>query len=465
MPDLAAMGGLNTSLLIGIQALEVTQGALNATSNNIANSNTAGYTRKIPEISENPETVSGGIVLGGGVSLNGLQSVRDELLNLQIQQQTSAQSSADTKSSVLQQIQTNFSSSGNDIASAFSAFSSSLAQLSANPSSTAVQEGVISSGQNLAGAFNTTANALTSEQSSMNTQVTQTVAQINSLTQQIAQLNGQVSQLTASGQDGGTIEDQRDELVQQLSQLTGVSITQSSDGETITTGNGTPLVMGTQSYSLQTTTGSDGTQHVLDSNGTDITTTLQGGQLGGSIQIRDQVIPSYLTQLNTLASQFASAFNAAQAQGYDSTGKAGQNFFSVPASGAGAAAGITVSITGPSQIAISSDGAAGSNGNVTNLSAALTNALPSGQTPSQAYASLVFQVGNDASNAGAQSTAIGQNILQLTNQQSSVSGVSIDEETTNLIRYQTAYEAAARIVSTIQQLGTVTLDMGSAQSY
>jgi flagellar hook-associated protein 1 FlgK len=243
------------------------------------------------------------------------------------------------------------------------------------------------------------------------------------------------------------------------------SVTQSNDGEVITTGNGTPLVMGSQSYSLQTTTGSDGVQHVLDSNGTDITTTLQGGQLGGAIQIRDQVIPSYLTQLNTLASQFASAFNAAQAKGYDSNGKAGQNFFSVPASGAGAAAGISVSITDPSQIAISSDGTSGSNGNVANLSAALTNALPSGQTPSQAYANLVFQVGNDTSNASAQSTAIGQNLTQLTNQQGSVSGVSIDEETTNLIRYQTAYEAAARIVSTIQQLGTVTLDMGSSQSY
>ena len=233
-----------------------------------------------------------------------------------------------------QQVQTYFSTSGNDIASAFSAFSSSLAQLSASPSSTAVQEGVISSGQNLAQAFNTTANGLTSEQSAMNTQVTQTVAQINSLTQQIAQLNGQVSQLTAAGQDGGTVEDQRDELVQQLSQLTGISVTQSSDGEVITTGNGTPLVMGSQSYSLQTTTGSDGMQHVLDSNGTDITTTLQGGQLGGSIQIRDQVIPGYLTQLNTLASQFASAFNAAQAKGYDSNGNAGQDFFSVPSSGA-----------------------------------------------------------------------------------------------------------------------------------
>jgi flagellar hook-associated protein 1 FlgK len=78
---------------------------------------------------------------------------------------------------------------------------------------------------------------------------------------------------------------------------------------------------------------------------------------------------------------------------------------------------MSVAITDPSLIAISSDGSAGSNGNVANLSAALTNALPSGQTPSQAYANLVDQVGTAASNASTQSTAIGQNLLQLTNQQ------------------------------------------------
>jgi len=464
MPDLIAMGGLNTSLLIGLEALNVSQSALDATSNNIANSDTAGYTREVPQITENPETVSGNTVTGGGVSLNDLESVRDELLNLQIQQQTSAQSSADTESSALDQIQTYFptsssSSSGNDIASALSNFSSSLTQLSASPSSTTAQEGVISSGQDLAKAFNTAANGLTTVQSGMNTKVTQTVAQINSLTQQIAKLNGQLSQLTAAGQDGGTVEDQLDEDVQQLSKLTGISITQSSDGEVITTGNGTALVMGNKSYSLQTTTGSDGTQHVLDSNGNDITSTLQGGQLGGAIQIRDQVIPGYLTSLNTLASDFASAFNAAQAEGYDSNGNVGEDFFSVPSSGA--AVGITVSITDPSEIAISSDGSAGSNGNVANLSAALTNELSSGETPSQTYSDLVYQVGDDASNASTQSTAIGQNITRLTDQQSAVSGVSIDEETTNLIRYQTAYEAAARIVSTIQQLGQVTINMVS----
>lgn len=453
------MAGLNTSLVIGIQALEAAQGALNATSNNIANANTPGYTRQLPQFTQNQETQAGNEVLGGGVNLAGLQSVRDELLNLQIQQQTSLQSSEDTQSSSLQQIQTYFTSTGGDIASAFTAFSSSLAQLSANPASSAVRQSVLASGQNLANAFNTTSKGLTNAQSQADSQVTQTVAQINTMTQQIAVVNKQLAQTTPSGQDGGTLQDQRDELVQQLSKLTNVSITQTESGETLTTANGSPLVIGGTSFALQTTTGSDGMQHVLDVNGSDITSSIQGGQLGGAIQIRDHVIPGFLSALNTLAGQFATSFNTAQAQGFDASGNAGKNFFTIPAGIAGAASGISVAIGDPSLLAVSSDGSPGSNGNVANLSAALTNVLPSGQTAAGAYASLVFQVGNAASHASAQSTAIGQNLLQLTNQQGSISGVNIDEETTNLIRFQTAYEAAARIVSTIQHLSSVTLNM------
>jgi flagellar hook-associated protein 1 FlgK len=453
------MGGLTTSLLIGVQALEASQAALSATSNNIANSGTPGYTREVAHFTENPESLNGGAVSGGGVSISSIQSVRDQLLNLQIQQQTSVQGSADTQSSLLQQVQAYFSSTGNDIASQLSNFSASLAQLSANPSNAATQQSVLSAGQNLANSFNNAANGLTTVQNSADSQVTQTVAQINSLTSQIAQLNSQITPSLMSSQNGGTIVDQRDQLVQQLSQLVGVSISQSSDGQVITTANGSPLVMGGTSYQLQTTKGTDGFQHVLDSGGKDITSAIQGGQLGGAIQVRDQTIPGFLNSLDTLASQFATAVNAAQAQGYDSNGNPGQAFFSVPAGTTGAATAIKVALTGGSQIAVSSDGSAGSNGNVANLSAALTNALPSGQTAAGAYASLVYDVGNGASNANAQSTAVSQSLLQLGNQQSSVSGVNIDEETTNLIRYQTAYQAAARIISTIQALNSTTINM------
>jgi flagellar hook-associated protein 1 len=223
--------------------------------------------------------------------------------------------------------------------------------------------------------------------------------------------------------------------------------------------------MGGQSFNLQTTTGTNGFQQVLDSNGNNITSSIQGGTLGGAIDIRDQVIPGFQSQLNTLASQFGTAFNAAQAKGYDSNGNAGGDFFSVPSNANDAAAGISVAITSPSQVAISSDGSGGSNGNVANLSAALTNTLPSGQTPADAYASLVFQVGNATSNASTQSTAIGQNLTQLTTQQGAVSAVDINEETTNLMRFQAAYEAASRIVSTVQVLDNAALNMGSSTSF
>ena len=458
------MGGLNVSLWTGTEALNAAQAALQSASNNIANANTAGYTREVAQISENPQSFSGGLVTGGGVTVDGVQSVRNELLNLQIQQQTSLKSSADAESSSLQALQPLFSTTGEDIASTLSAFSSSLGQLSASTTNSAVQQSVLTAGQNLANSFNGTASGLQSAQSAADQQVTQTVAQINSLTSQIASLNAQLTQPVVTQQNGGTIQDQRDQLVQQLSTLTSISITQSSDGEVITTGNGTPLVMGSQSFTLQTMIGADGFKQVLDSNGNNITASLQGGQLGGLIQMRDQVIPGFLNSLNDLANQFAASFNAAQAQGYDSTGTAGQPFFSILSTGS-AAAGIAVALTSGSQIAASSDGSAGSNGNVTNLLAAVNGNMSSGQTPAAAYSNLIYQVGSATSNASAQSTALSDSITQLTNQQSSVSGVNLDEETTNLIRYQTAYEAAARVVSTIQALNNIALYMGSPQTF
>jgi flagellar hook-associated protein 1 FlgK len=462
MPDVNAMGGLNTALLIGVSGLDAAQGALDATSNNIANVNTPGYTREEAELSELQQSQTGNEITGGGVNLDGLQSIRDELLNMQIQKQTSLQSAADTESSSLQQVQTYFTTTGTDIASALTALSTSLVQLSANSSSTAAQQGVLSAGQALATAFNTTASGLTTAQTEANEQVPDTISQINQLTKQIAKLNGQLAQVPAAD-DGGTVEDQLDQAVQQLSALTNISVTQTNNGETITTGNGTPLVIGGQSYNLESGVAAGG-EKVFDSNGKNITSTITGGTLGGSLNIANTVIPGFLTQLNTLASQFATAFNTAQTAGTDSTGKAGAAFFKGTATLANAAADISVNLTNPSQIAISTNGAGG-NGNVANLSAALTTALPSGQTAAGSYASIVFNVGTAASNAGTQSAAIGDNLTQLTNLQGSVSAVNVDEETANMLRYQTAYEAASRIVSTVQVLSNAALNMGSGTSF
>jgi flagellar hook-associated protein 1 FlgK len=131
----------------------------------------------------------------------------------------------------------------------------------------------------------------------------------------------------------------------------------------------------------------------------------------------------------------------------------------VPTAVAGSAASIQLATTDPNAVAASGDTSGGGNGNVVNLTAVQNATLGSGQSATAVSASLVYQIGEAASNATAESNAAGTSLTSLSNQQSSVSGVSIDEESANLIQYQQAYEAAARVVSTISALFTATINM------
>jgi flagellar hook-associated protein 1 FlgK len=453
------MGSLSSSMWIAAQALGADQGAIDATSNNIANQNTPGYSREVPVLNEGAPTVEGDVTYGGGVVLQQIQSVTDQLLQIQISDQNQQQSSAQTQYNALQQVQELFSNPTSGIGADFTSFFNSLSQLSTNPTSIPDRQTVLTAAQTLATDFNSTEQNLDSIQSGLNQSVSQNVTQINTLTAQIAQINGQVGQMQQLGEDPGNLGDQETALIQQLSQLTNVNQIQTENGLTLTTGNGTPLVVGDQSFALQTTAGPNGMTDV-SSQGQDITSSLQGGQLGGNLQMRDTVIPGLLSQLDNLASQFSTSVNAAQATGYDMYGNAGQPLFT-DTSGPGAASNLTLAITDPNLIAASSDGTQGSNGNIANLLAVQTAALPSGESPIDTYSSLVSQTGNLTDQAQAEVTASTASLNNLNNQLGSISGVNLDEETTNLMNYQRAYEAAARVVTTVDELTQSVLDMGS----
>ncbi len=454
------MYGLNTSLSIASEALNAESGAIAVTNNNIANTNTVGYTRQVVDLSAEALAQVGAGAVDGGVSFGGYTSIRDQVLSISINNKTADQSSLDAQSTALTALQTSFSGTTTGIGAALSTFFSNLSALSTSPADASARQAVLSSATQLASAFNQASSALTGAQSNADATVSSTVSQINDLAKQIAALNAQLSS-QPSGQEGGSLQDQRDQLTNQLAALTGVSQTQTEGQPTLTTGNGSALVVGDQSYALHVGTGSDGLRHIFDATGNDITSSLSGGSVGGALTTRDTTLPAFQTQLNTLASQFASALNTAQAAGYDQTGAAGQPLFSVSA--ADPAASLAVALSNPSGIAASSDSAsAGSSGNLSNLLAVQTTALPSGTTPSDAYTSLVSRVGSAASDASNSLTATNLSLSQLTSQHSSESGVSVDEETTNLIRYQQAYTAAANVVSTVNSLFTAVMNMVGA---
>jgi len=457
------MSSLFATLDVAIGALGAEQGALDTTSNNVANVNTPGYSREEPVLVENPPIVLGPLTFGSGVSLQKVQSVRDPILQLRIDGETQQQGALNAFVTGMQQAQVQFNStSGGDIGSEISNFFSSLGQLSTNPTSLSQRQAVLTAAGNLAQSFNNTADALIQQQTNVNLNVEQDVQQINTLTGQIAQLNSQISALQNVGEDASSFVDQRDLAIGQLSNLIDVSQIQTENGLTLTTSNGTPLVAGNQSFALSTQPNAAGMQQIYSQQGVNITGTLTSGDLEGQLQVRDEAIPELLSNLDTLAAGLATALNTTNQAGFDLNGNAGGNLFVPPPAGVtGAAAGMAVAITDPSLIAASSDGSPGSNGNVNVLSAVQNQVIANGQNASDYYSNIVFNVGNEVSNSSAELSSAQLTLQQLQNQRGSISGVSLDEEAANLIQYQQAYEAAARVVDTVSQMLDTVINMGA----
>ena len=353
----------------------------------------------------------------------------------------------------MQQVQTLFNeTSGSGLESSLAGLFNSLQQLSTNPSSTTLRAGVLTAAQNLAQGFASTSSNLVSIQRNVDGSVSQSVNQINSLTAQIAKLNDQVVAAGTTGQNPGTFEDQRNQLINQLSGLVDVSEINAGNGSlTLTTTGGANLVVGTQSFQLTAKPdATTGFQHVF-SQGADITANISGGALGGAIQARDTTIPSIQSSLDSLAAGIENSFNSVNAGGHRSERERGRQSLRAAActGGTGAAEQMSVAITDPAKIAASLDGSPGDNSNITAMLALQNQAIVNGQTPLDAYSNLIFQVGNSVSTAQSESQASAAMVQQIQNQIGSVSGVSINEEAANLVQFQNAYQAAAQVAAVI----------------
>jgi flagellar hook-associated protein 1 FlgK len=409
---------------------------------------------------EGDPVVEGSLIFGSGVVLQTMESVRDEILELRMNGESQSQGRLDAMVSAMRQVEPMFSGSSGEIGEQLSKFSNSIDQLSSDPSSIPLRQGLLTAANNLAATFRNVSNNLQTQRSNVDLSVGQVVQQINVLTEQVARLNGQIMAMENVGQDASILIDQRTVLIRQLSQLVDVSVIKSDNGITLTTANGAALVTGNRSFSLAAQMDSSGVQHIF-AQADDLTGLITGGKLAGLLQVRDQELPGLLSDLDTLAAGLINALNGAHRGGFDLDGNPGGDLFVAPAaSGQGAAATFAVQVTDPALIAASSDGSPGSNGNLAVLSAVRSQPVASGQNPIDFYANLVFKVGDEVSNSAAALDASSLILRQLEDQRGSISGVSLDEEAANLIRYQHAYEASARVVNTINELLDTVINLG-----
>jgi flagellar hook-associated protein 1 FlgK len=187
----------------------------------------------------------------------------------------------------------------------------------------------------------------------------------------------------------------------------------------------------------------------------DVTSALRTGSLGGLLSVRDEFVPSYRLQLDTLAHGVATAVNAVHATGFDGSGAAGGAFFAPPAAIGGAAASLQLDalLAGdPGRVAAAGIPSSGDNQVARQLADLRDAAIVDGTSPASAWTRLVYRVGSDVHGAGLELASRREIVHQIEMLRDGVSGVSIDEEAAMMMRFQRAYEANARFFSVIDEV-------------
>jgi flagellar hook-associated protein 1 len=428
-----AFSGLQTALR-GVQAH---QAALDVTSHNIANVETPGYSRQQAIFAASPSLEVGGTKsdgtqaqLGQGVDVSDYRRLRDDFLDLQYRTQNMAASQSDITSKRLTVVQSALANNTDaDLGKQLDNFWSAWDTLASNPTSTDAKAGVVGAAQSLAQRFQT----LDSDIATAGTQATQSIndllsddGPIKPIADQLATLNTQINRLSQSGQSPNDLLDQRDELLDELSQYGQVSVTPDPtvgpDGKAANPGMIVVNFGGASTPLVSQTTVSMPTTATLG--------TTPGGQIGG---LQDVVSKTngYRTTLAAMANTLIGAVN-----GYTATPVftgTGANDIAVAATSATISAGAT--------------GAAAGDNSVANAVRALR-----GGTVDTTYSGLVRSVGADvqsANNSNATATSV---LDSLSAQRASVSGVSMDEEMASLIKFQRGYQACARALTTMDDI-------------
>ncbi|MDE3186067.1 MAG: flagellar hook-associated protein FlgK [Acidobacteriota bacterium] len=464
------MATINSALDLISQTLEVDQSALSIVANNVANANTTGYTREIPNWQENAPIEINGMPYGAGVTETGATSVRDRVLEQRLVQQRQLASGSGARLTALNTLQALFtpdpgsaSSTAGDIGSDLTSFFGSFSSLEANPTNNALRQQVLSTASKLAGDVSNASASLSAQRSALDQEAAGVTSQVNALTSAIAQLNKEI-QSASPNSDPGTLQDQRQQDISQLSELIGINqVTTEQNGLSLTTTSGQLLVSEGSSYQL--TTGEvSGVTHFFAGT-TDITSELArgGGKLGGYLTARDQDIPNVLSSLDQLAYGVATAVNSQNNMGTDLAGDNGGagNIFNQPIQVAGSAAMMSLAMTDPSHIAAAALGAGtGDNSNAAAMADLANQTIVSGQTPTNYYAQFVSELGSTVSEVQTENTAQSASATQLQTQRDALSSVNLNDEASSLQQFERSYQAASEVFTILNTVMASALNLG-----
>jgi len=450
-------------LNMGTSALLLQQRAINVTGNNIANVNTPGYARQRLNLKTNAAYESPVGLMGWGVGSAGVERIYDRFLGVQLNGENADLGRWEARKGILERVEVVFDESGGyGLNQALSEFWTAWQDLAMNPSGETERSVVAATGQALADTVRQKYADLQQIASDIDASVKAGVADINRLAVQIADLNAKIAETESRGVHANDYRDSRDLALKQLSELVQINSFEDAEGRAVVSvGSGRVLVESGNVWTLSTETDGNGHARVVwpdaNGNGVDITAEISSGKLGGWLQTRDATIAGYLSRLDALVDpQQGLMFrvNTQHAAGYGLDSSTGTNLFT----GSGAAdMSLNPLVRDNLNLIAASSTLTGVPGNAENALAihALSTTLTlDGNTATfdEAVNTLVSQVGYDVQETGAHASHQADMMAYLENYRESISGVSLDEEMVNLVKYQAAYNSAAKMISMADEM-------------
>jgi len=456
------MLGLFGTLNLATRSLQTQQTGIEVTGHNLANVNNPAYARQRVQIQTSITIASPLGPQGTGADAVAIQQLRDLLLDAQIRGEQSVGGYWGSQQSVLQNAQANlgeFLSSSQGLSGALSELFNAFQEVATSPNAL-TEQALINQALALTGKFNQVSQRLTDLGTTLNTSLNNDVRSVNDLLSDVAKLNDQIA--AAENPNGGTANDLRDlreQKLEQLSQLVNIQTSSAPDGSINIAISGTQLVSGNQVIdTLETYDPGNGNFLVRTATATPLT--LTGGSIQGTIDARDGTLQDMRNDLNTLAATLIAEVNNVHRNGFSASGTTGEDFFT----GTDAATiGVNATLVND-PLRFQAAGVAGEPGD-NSVALALarltsqTNPALGNQSFGDAYGQVVSNFGHALQNANGQLSDHDIVNTMLLQQRDSISGVSIDEEMTNLITFQKAYQASAKLVTTVDEMLDTILNM------
>lgn len=463
--------GIHFSLYnIGQSALRTSQLGLATTGHNIANVNTPGFSRQEVQQSASPGIGTQPLLAGNGVTIDGVRSMRDSFIETRLVTETGVSGRLTAQRDALLPVEAAFNeTSGGGISAAISNFFGAFRDLEAHPTSLPLRTSVVQAGHQLGAAFGRTASRLGDIRTQANSLLVSTVDQVNTLSDKIAGLNAKIQVAQSTGGATSELVDSRNQATNELAELVGVKSSSNQDGTlTLTLADGHPLVIGNQAARLVATPTPPAGLASLTVGGKPAV--INNGQIKG-LQDAIGLIGTQLSDLDSLAASIADRVNTLHTAGEDLTGTPGVPFF-VASTGVAPPTASTLSVSGvlqanPNRVAAAAAGAGSGDATISRqIANLLTDKTSTVGTKTgdfhSIYSSLVTDAGEHVKSAS-DALATQQLILtQTSEQRNAFSGVSLDEEAVNLLRYQRSFEAAARFLKVADETTQMIIALGQS---